>query len=68
MADLKKNSSEKFKERKHFARNKDRRRSLEKKEITGAKSRLTLCDPMDCSMPGFPVLCHLLEFAQTHVH
>ena len=39
MADLKKNSSEKFKERKHFARNKDRRRSLEKKEITGAKSR-----------------------------
>ena len=28
----------------------------------------TLCDPMDCSMPGFPVLHHLLEFAQTHVH
>ena len=28
---------------------------------------LTLCDPMDCSMPGFPVLHHLLEFAQTHV-
>ena len=27
-----------------------------------------LCDPMDCSMPGFPVLHHLLEFAQTHVH
>ena len=27
----------------------------------------TLCDPKDCSMPGFPVL-HLLEFAQTHVH
>ena len=26
-----------------------------------------LCDPMDCSMPGFPVLHHLLEFAQTHV-
>ena len=23
---------------------------------------------MDCSMPGFPVFCHLLEFAQTHVH
>ena len=23
--------------------------------------------PMDCSMPGFPVLHHLLEFAQTHV-
>ena len=29
---------------------------------------LTLCDPMNCSMPGFPVLHHLLEFAQTHVH
>ena len=25
-------------------------------------------DPMDCSMPGFPVLHHLLEVAQTHVH
>ena len=29
---------------------------------------LTLCSPMDCSTPGFPVLQHLLEFAQTHVH
>ena len=28
---------------------------------------LTLCDPMDCSTPGFPDLCHLSEFAQTHV-
>ena len=29
-----------------------------------AKSHLTLCDPMDCSMPGFPVLpisCSLLK-------
>ena len=26
-----------------------------------------LCDPMDCSMPGFSVLYHLLELAQTHV-
>ena len=26
-----------------------------------------LCDPMDCSMPGFPVLHCLLQFAQTHV-
>ena len=23
---------------------------------------------MDCSTPGFPVVHHLLEFAQTHVH
>ena len=28
----------------------------------------TLCNPMDCSMPSFPVLHHLLEFAQTHIH
>ena len=27
-----------------------------------------LCDPMDCSMPGFPVLYHLPEFAQAYVH
>ena len=27
----------------------------------------TLCNPIDCSMPGFPVLHHLSEFAQTHV-
>ena len=27
----------------------------------------TLCDPTDCSMPGFPVLHYLPEFAQTHV-
>ena len=28
----------------------------------------TLCDPMDCSMPVFPVFHCLLEFAQTLVH
>ena len=28
----------------------------------------TLCDPMDCSMPGLPVHHQLLELAQTHVH
>ena len=32
------------------------------------QSCLTLCDPMDCSMPGFPVLHHLLKLALTHVH
>ena len=31
------------------------------------QSCLNLCDPMHCSTPGFPVLYHLLEFAQTHV-
>ena len=29
---------------------------------------LTLCDPMDCSTPGFPVNHQLLEPTQTHVH
>ena len=28
----------------------------------------TLCDPMDCSTPGFPVLHLLSELAQTHIH
>ena len=32
------------------------------------KSWTTLCDPMDCNMPGSPVLHYLTEFAQTHVH
>ena len=31
------------------------------------KSFPTLCDPMDCSTPGIPVLHYLLQFAQTHV-
>ena len=33
-----------------------------------AQSCLTLCDSMDCSMPGFPVPYQLAELAQTHVH
>ena len=28
----------------------------------------TLCDPMDCSMPGLPVHYQLPKLAQTHVH
>ena len=28
----------------------------------------TLCDLMDCSMPGFPIHHQLPELAQTHVH
>ena len=30
--------------------------------------RLTLCDPMDCSTPDFPVHHQLLELTQTHIH
>ena len=33
-----------------------------------AQSCLTLWDPTDYSMPGFPVLHHFPEFAPTHVH
>ena len=33
-----------------------------------AKSCPTLCDPVDCCTPGFPVLHCLSEFAQTHDH
>ena len=32
------------------------------------KSYPALCNAMDCSTPGFPVLHSLPEFAQTHVH
>ena len=33
-----------------------------------AKLCPTLCDFIYCSTPGFPVLHHFLELAQTHVH
>ena len=33
-----------------------------------AQSCLTLCNPMDCSTPGFPVHHQLLELTQTHDH
>ena len=33
-----------------------------------AQSCLTLCDPMDCSMPGLPVHHQFPELTQTHVH
>ena len=35
---------------------------------SAALSCLTLCDLMDCSMPGVPVFHYLLELAQTHVY
>ena len=33
-----------------------------------AQSCVTLCGPMDCSMPGFSVHHQLPELSQTHVH
>ena len=31
-------------------------------------SHVRLCNPMDCSTPGFPVLYYLPDFSQTHAH
>ena len=33
-----------------------------------SQSWLTLCNPMDCSMPGLPVHHQFPKLAQTHVH
>ena len=41
---------------------------LWKKKMLVALLCPTLCDPMDCSMPGLPVHNQLPEFNQTHVH
>ena len=43
-----------------------RRHSVQFSSVT--QSCLTLCDPMDCSTPGLPVLHQLPEFTQTHIH
>ena len=36
--------------------------------VVQSLSHVRFCDPMDCRTPGFPVLHHLPELAQTHVH
>ena len=36
--------------------------------FSSIQSCLTLCDRMDCSMPGLPIHHQLPEFTQTHVH
>ena len=42
--------------------------SLQSSSSSVIQSCLTLCDPMDRSMPGLPIQQQLLEFTQTHVH
>ena len=42
--------------------------SRRKLKVKVAQSCPTLCNPMDCSMPDFPVHHQLPEFTQTHVH
>ena len=36
--------------------------------VVQSLSHVRLCDPMDCSSPGFPVPHHLSEFLEVHVH
>ena len=42
--------------------------NLEVQFSSVAQLCLTLCDPMVCSTPGFPVHHQLLELPQTYVH
>ena len=36
--------------------------------VVQSLSCVRLCDPMDCSTSGFPILHYLPQFPQTHVH
>ena len=36
--------------------------------VVQSLSCVRLGSPMNCSMPGFPVLHYLLEFGKTHIH
>ena len=47
---------------------KDRSRFMDPKFTSVAQSCPTLCNPMDCSMPGLPVHHQPPELTQTHVH
>ena len=37
-------------------------------QLSSVAQSFQLCDPMDCSTPGFPVHHQLPELAQTHAH
>ena len=36
--------------------------------VVQSLSHVWLCDPINCSTPGFPVFRHLPELAQMHIH
>jgi len=57
---------EKEKSKCHILTNMESRKMVQFSSV--AQSCLTLCNPMDCSMPSFPVLHQLPQLAQTHVH
>ena len=48
--------------------NKKKKKEIYRQLSSVAQLCPTLCDPMDCSTPGFPVHHQLPELAQTHVH
>ena len=50
-----------------FLRNFNKLQIIQHQFSSVTQSCPTLCDPMDCSMPGFPVHHQLPELAQTHV-
>ena len=50
----------------HQSRGYDPFSSVQFSSVT--QSCLTLCNPIDCSTPGFPVYHELPELTQTHVH
>ena len=41
---------------------------VETLQLSSVTQSPTLCNPMHCSMPGFPVHHQLPELTQTHVH
>ena len=61
-----KSEREKEKSKCHILTNMESRKMVQFSSVT--QSCLTLCNPMDCSMPSFPVLHQLPQLAQTHVH
>ena len=42
--------------------------NLSERVSSVAQSFLNFCNPMDYTMPGFPVHYQLLELAETHAH
>ena len=43
-------------------------RPMASQSVSSVAQSIWLCNPMDCSMPSFPVHSQLPELAQTHVH
>ena len=55
--------------RREDGRSEEARTTLRSLLLSAVQSCPALCNPMDCSTPGFPVLHHLLELAEwTYVH